>query len=166
MNKTKVRYGLLFIVVLLVSQTVAHAQADHQGLPDHTPMMNETWEIINQLMYKVEYEDKAGEPTITPLFPDALKALQGNQVSLQGYLVPIASSRTHQRFMLSVLPIFQCMFCGQGEIPPMVEVVLAGEPIPFTEVPLIVNGEVYLNSDTSTGAAEIQLHHAIAQKKG
>ena len=160
------RSVFILLAILLMSSKSTLAQVDHNGLPDHTPMMSEAWDVINQLMYKVEYKDKKADPIITPVFPDGLKAMEGEQVTLQGYLVPISSGREHQRFMLSVLPIAQCMFCGQGDIPPMVEVVLDDDPIQFTEVPLIVKGELYLNPGVGDGNADIQLHHAKARKRG
>lgn len=128
-------------------------------IPDHTPMMNETWEVINTLMYKVT--KKGNETMYTPHFPDELKSLEGKIVELPGYLVPLHGGRSHDTFMLSVLPIMQCMFCGTNDIPPMIEIVMKkGKNVRFTEDPIRIKGKVFLNSDITKGNAEVQILEA------
>ncbi len=125
-------------------------------IPDHTPMMNDTWETINKLMYKVTHKDD--QTIYTPHFPDELKAIDKKTVTLPGYLVPLNGGRDHETFMLSVLPIMQCMFCGQGDIPPMIEIFMKkGKKVRFTEEPIKIKGTVHLNSNTQEGNAEIQI---------
>jgi len=150
---------LLLIVSLIftgLSVTVAQQDLPFGEVPDHTPMMNETWERINKLMYKVERKDD--QTVYTPYFPDELKAIDSKTVTLPGYLVPMNSGREHDNFMLSVLPIMQCMFCGQGDVPPMVEIFMKkGTKVRFTEEPIKIRGRVRLNSDTKSGNSEIQI---------
>src|SRR5690606_23373038 len=124
------KYLIVALVLVLGIQT-ASAQNPFEGIPDHTPMMNESWEAINKLMYKVTYKD--AETIYTPHFPDELKAIENKVVTLPGYLIPLNGGRDHDTFMLSVLPIMQCMFCGQNDIPPMVEVFMKnGNKVRFT----------------------------------
>lgn len=76
-------------------------------------------------------------------------------------MVPIEPIRHHRTFLLSVLPVYQCMFCGQNGIPPMVQVFLAdGSKRQFSEDPVTVRGAVFLNA-TDGDSAEIQLRDAI-----
>src|SRR3546814_19382022 len=119
-------------------------------------MMNDTGETINTLMYKVTHKDN--QTLYTPHFPNELKAIDKNTVTLPGYLVPLNGGRDHETFMLSVLPIMQCMFCGQGEVPPMVEIfMIKGEKVRFTEEHIMMKGIVRLNSDTQAGNADIKI---------
>jgi hypothetical protein len=146
-----------FIVLgfLLFGAWSAKAQIT-QDIPDHTPMMNQTWELINKLMYKIT--EKGNETVYTPFFPPDLKAIDNKIVELPGYLVPLNSGRTHETFMLSVLPIMQCMFCGTNDIPPMVEIFMKkGKAVKFTEDPIRIRGRVHLNSNTLKGNSEIQI---------
>lgn len=149
--------GLNLFCALSMAQTVS--KRNH--LSDHKPMMNKTWTIFDQLMYKVEKRN--GKTHYTPFFPAALKALHGKEVVISGYMVPIHAGRRHHHFMLSVLPVFQCMFCGQDGIPAMVEVrVDQGKKIMFTEEPMTITGTVFLNA-SDENHSEIQLHQAHAQ---
>ncbi|MGV3764343.1 hypothetical protein [Parapedobacter sp.] len=149
---------LIIIAFMAIGIYGAHAQQDELfgQVPDHTPMMNDTWEKINTLMYKVTHKDN--QTIYTPHFPDELKAIDKKTVTLPGYLVPMNGGRDHETFMLSVLPIMQCMFCGQGEVPPMVEIFMKkGKKVRFTEEPIKIKGTVHLNSNTQEGNAEIQI---------
>ncbi len=151
------RTYFVIIAFIALGLTVAKAQdAPFGEVPDHTPMMNSTWETINKLMYKVTYKDN--KTVYTPHFPDELKAIDQKTVTLPGYLVPISGGRDHETFMLSVLPVMQCMFCGQGDIPPMVEIFMKkGKKVRFTEEPIKITGTVRLNPNTQEGNSEIQV---------
>ncbi|SJN48081.1 hypothetical protein FM107_16725 [Sphingobacterium sp. JB170] len=106
--------------------------------------MNKTWETFDMLMYKVT--KKNGQTIYTPHFPPQLAALDGKTVQLQGYMVPLKAGFRHNIFMLSVLPIQQCMFCGQNGIPAMVEVTLfGGRKERISERPITIKGKIVLN---------------------
>lgn len=129
--------------------------AKGQQVPDHKPMMNRVWETFDQLMYKVTTEND-GTTVYTPHFPDDLKNLDHTVVELPGYMIPFKLGREHHMFMLSVLPVMQCMFCGQNNIPPMIQVVLKKGKTAFSNEPIKIKGRVYLNTDLEQGA-EIQV---------
>jgi len=107
--------------------------------------MNEVWQTFDLLMYKVE--NKNGKKVYIPYFPPLLRRLHGKTVSLQGYAIPIKAGFRHNRFLLSVLPIDQCMFCGQNGIPAMVEVTLAHDKKQkIGNKPILITGKVVLNA--------------------
>lgn len=121
--------------------------------------MNAVWETFDQLMYKVG--KKGGETTYTPYFPPPLLRLKGKIVTIRGYMVPIRAGRHHQVFLLSVLPVYQCMYCGSNGIPPMVEVTLSGNTkLRFSEEPISIRGTVFLNGEDGS-RTEIQLREAV-----
>ncbi len=124
-------------------------------IPDHTPMMNKTWEAIDKMAYKVTYN--GAKKVYTPFYPKELKALENKIVELPGYMVPLHSGRNHKNFMMSVLPVMQCQFCGSNGIPPMVEVTLKGSAIKFSEDPIKLKGKMIFTKDPLKGNAEIQI---------
>ncbi|MGJ1195611.1 hypothetical protein ACR777_07945 [Sphingobacterium spiritivorum] len=154
------RIPLLIIVLSVSTIQPSEAQQNVQQahLTDHKPLMNKTWEAFDQLMYKVE--KKANKTIYIPHFPPALQQLNNKSVSLQGYMVPINTGRRHNWFMLSVLPVAQCMFCGQNGIPPMAEIMMKNKrKVTFSELPVQIRGIVYLNADKD-GHTEIQIRDA------
>jgi len=153
---------LLFLLTGILSFGLAKGQAERfseMEVPDHTPMMNSTWEAIDKMMYKVTLD--GNKKVYTPTYPPPLKALENKVVELPGYLVPLNSGRTHKTFMLSVLPIMQCMFCGSDGIPPMVEIFMKGSSsVKFTEEPIKIRGKMKFNPEPLKGNAEIQIVEA------
>lgn len=147
----------LFFALLFFMAFVGNAQQ----IPDHKPMMNDVWEAFDELMYKVTTEPD-GTTVYTPHFPKALKNLEGTLVTLPGYMVPLELGRDHKMFMLSVLPVMQCMFCGQNGIPPLVQVTMRKAKARFSNDPFTVRGRVHLNTNLEKGA-EIQLMDAEIQ---
>ncbi|HWK98289.1 MAG TPA: hypothetical protein VNQ55_00010 [Parapedobacter sp.] len=155
--KKLIQWVLFATLCIPVAAGAQQPDADH--LVDHKPLMNRVWETFDQMMYKVTKRD--GQTIYTPHFPESLRRLDGKTVSLRGYMIPIEPGRRHTVFLLSVLPIYQCMFCGQNGIPPMVEVSVAGgEKIPFSESPRSIRGIVHLNASDES-RAELQIREAI-----
>lgn len=136
--------ALVFLTICIVA--VVHRPSDTAHSATHTPLMGPVWETINQ---------SSG-------FPERLEHLNDSTVSLQGYMVPISTGRRHDVFLLSVLPINQCMFCGQDGIPAMIEVTMADrEKLTYSEHPLTLRGVIHLNRHDDT-RPEIQLRKATS----
>jgi len=144
---------------LIVFCTLVSFWATAQQIPDHKPMMNSVWEKFDQLMYKITTEND-GTSVYTPHFPKVLKDLDHTLVILPGYMIPIKLGQDHHTFMLSVLPVMQCMFCGQNDIPPMIQITLKKGRARFSNDPIKIKGRVYLNTNLEQGA-EIQVIDAV-----
>lgn len=158
MTINKMKYIFLFICLSFTTIQVSKAQIGkfpNENVPDHTPMMNSVWEAIDKLMYKVTTQ--GNKKIYTPTYPPPLKALENKIVELPGYIVPLNSGRNHSTFMLSVLPIMQCQFCGTNGIPPMVEIFIKKGTIKFTEEPIKIKGRMKFNKEPLKGNAEIQI---------
>lgn len=154
---------LAFFSLLITFCITANAQIGRDpNTPDHTPMMNKTWEAVDKMAYKVSYS--GSKKIYTPFYPVELKALENKIVEMPGYMVPLTSGRTHKNFMISVLPVAQCMFCGSNGIPPMVEVFLKGDAIKFTEEPIKLKGKMVFNKDPLKGNSEITIVDAVIIK--
>lgn len=136
-------FKLAFIAVLAVVSLSAKAQKAERP-PDHLAVKSASWDIINDLSYKM---DKSGD--FAPVFSDRLKEANGKPMELKGYIVPFKMGAKHKNFAISVLPISQCYFCGTGNIPPMVEVIMK-DAIPYTDKIVTVKGKIKLNADDST----------------
>lgn len=158
----KISILTLFIAFLASATKAQIGQFSDANVPDHTPMMNSTWEAVDKMMYKVTTENN--KKVYTPHYPAELKALENKVVELPGYLVPLNSGRSHKTFMLSVLPVMQCMFCGNNGIPPMVEIFMKNESVTFTEEPIKVKGKMKFNPEPLKGNAEIQIVDAVLIK--
>lgn len=153
-------YFIIFLLAFTTLGAKAQIQGDMLGLdiPDHTPMMNSTWEAIDKMMYKVT--TSGNKKVYTPHYPPELKRLENKIVEVPGYLIPLTSGRNHSTFMLSVLPIAQCQFCGTNGIPPMIEIFMKKGTVRFTEEPIKLKGKMVFNPEPLKGNAEIQIINA------
>lgn len=97
-----------------------------------------TWQLLNTFSIKTQNNK------YVLYFPPDLKALGNKVIELPGYMVPIKVSKQHKEFMLSVLPVQQCAFCGSGDYPPMV-LVKVDKPAPYTDNVMTVKGKLILN---------------------
>ncbi|RRN77987.1 hypothetical protein EIM50_16805 [Pseudoxanthomonas sp. SGD-10] len=141
---------LVFFLPIILTN-IAQAQ-----LPDHTAMMNKYWDLLNLRTIK-----KAASGLYEPYFPPPLMAVNKTTIHLPGYIVPLKTAAAHKTFLLSVLPIAQCQFCGEGDIPEMVEVIME-QPIKYTAKPVTIEGTLNIN-DNPDGAT-FQLLNARVKK--
>ena len=124
----------VFLFLFLTAAFFAKAQP-----PTHIPLMNNTWKLIAGRTYKKNKDFK-----MVPAFPAKLEALQNKVVELPGYIIPINADLNHSEFMLAVVPMDQCPYCGQGDIPSMGEVKM-GKELTYTDKPVKLRGKLSLN---------------------
>lgn len=119
-------------------------------------LMTDMWDRINLLTSR--QDPKTGK--IKVFFPPDLASLNNKVIELPGYMLPIKAGLIHSNFMLSVLPVLQCQFCGQGDVPPLVEIQLL-KGYKYSEKPIVIKGTLVLNN-TDLNKSEISLVNATA----
>ena len=124
----------------------------------HNRITSPVWETIAQIKHKVvdDYE-------YYPIFDEKMKALDGKIVTLKGYIVPVKEGVTHSSFLLSVLPINQCFYCGKNGIPMMVEV-KTKKPVSYTENVVTVKGKINLYKVNAAFACPVVVQEAIVSE--
>ena len=115
------------------------------------PLRSKEWDIIAHLYYKSD-----GKGKMVPVYPPDLQQLHNKNVILPGYMIPIRASMAHTNFLLSVLPLEQCGFCGTDNFPIMIETFVA-KPLRYTDKVMRVEGKLILNLSRERGKAEITL---------
>jgi hypothetical protein len=81
-------------------------------------------------------------------FPADLHALDGQEVTLAGYMMPFTDADRHSEFMFGALQ-FHCSGCMMGELNRMVAV-KAAEPVTDTQGPLVIRGRLRLLEDEAS----------------
>jgi len=112
------------------------AKSQHVG---DIPLMTKTWELIADRTYKLN-----SKKVWAASFPTALKTLENKVLEFPGYIIPVKAGMTHSLFMLSVLPTDQCQFCGEGDVPAMIEV-HSKKPVRYSDKPVKIKGKLVLN---------------------
>ncbi|WP_207426076.1 DUF3299 domain-containing protein [Pedobacter sp. SYSU D00535] len=139
---------ILLSLVLVLFSFFVKAQA-----PTHVPLMTPVWELIAKRTFKKNANFK-----MVPAFPAQLQMLQNKVVELPGYIIPLNTDYESSHFMLAVVPYDQCAYCGQGDIPQMVEVNMA-KPLRYTDKPIKIRGKLLLN-ESGDKRSEVFLFNA------
>ncbi len=146
----------LSVFLFLGSVTITNAQYAFD-----IPLMTEVWELIGEKYY---VRDKKQQ--FVTVFPMSLQKLDNKTVELPGYVIPVNPGKLHSKFMFSVVPIWQCDFCGQDGIPDMVEVHLkaGAQPLPFDNRPIKLKGILQLNKSNNPYQPPVYLKEAMQVK--
>ena len=101
------------------------------------------WKDLSEVSYKIS-EDEYGELYL-PEFSDKIKALEGEEVTADGYIIPFEGMFKPEHIILSSLPLAECFFCGSGGPETAMEVMLKN-PIKYTSKRVKVKGKLVLNA--------------------
>jgi len=101
------------------------------------------WKSLSEVSYKIS-EDEYGELYL-PEFSSKIKALEGKEVTADGYIIPFEGMFKPEHIVLSSLPLAECFFCGSGGPETVMEVMLKS-PIKYTSKRVKVKGKLTLNS--------------------
>lgn len=106
------------------------------------------WDVLGNLDVRAE--------VIAPLqavfhtdYSDEIKALDGQEVKLMGFIYPLKGGLEHERFLLTAWPP-SCPFCLPAGPSQMAEV-LCKEPVEFTEGAIVMAGTFELLEDDPSG---------------
>jgi hypothetical protein len=102
------------------------------------------WKTLSKISYKKEYDDVMGFKIDKPVFGDAIKALDGKEITVKGYIIPVEGYKSHKEFIFSAFPYSMCFFCG-GAGPETVMEVEAVEGIKFASDAITIKGIIKLN---------------------
>jgi len=106
----------------------------------HTDLRTPTWNLIG-----LRYDAELSPGKWGSVFPAKLKALNKRQITLPGYMIPTKVGEKFSEFLLSIVPIASCPYCGSGDIPSMIEVKMT-RPIAITDKPVKITGVFEINT--------------------
>ncbi len=124
----------VFILALLISYSIAYGQDPN------------VWKTLSKVEIKTKFNESLGFHVEYPIFSDEIKALDGKEITLSGFMMPLAELRGENYFVLSLLPFNNCFFCG-GAGPETVMEVFSKKQIDFTEKKIKVKGKLTINPD-------------------
>lgn len=104
------------------------------------------WKTLSKITYKKQYDELMGFKIDVPVFSDQVKALEGKEIEVKGYIIPVEGYKSHKEFIFSAFPYNMCFFCG-GAGPETVMEVESREPIEYTAEQVVLTGKLTLNDD-------------------
>ncbi|MEO5906543.1 MAG: hypothetical protein ABIQ11_07445 [Saprospiraceae bacterium] len=130
--------GLFFTVLFALTCAAIEIQAQ-------SATTQSLWKTLAKITYKKEYDEFLGFKIDKPIFSEEIKALNGKEVTVKGFIIPVEGYKGHKEFILSAFPYSMCFFCG-GAGPESVMEVSAIEPIEYSAESVTIKGKLTLNS--------------------
>lgn len=103
-----------------------------------------SWDTLAKVKLKKE------ESKFIPEFSADIAGLQGQQVKLQGFMLPLDQAAKQQHFILSANPVANCFFCMPGGPESLIEV-RTDKPVEFSYDPITIAGRLELLTDDPMG---------------
>jgi len=104
------------------------------------------WKTLSKITYKKEYDEFLGFKIDKPVFAEDVKNIEGQVVTVKGYIIPVEGYKSHSEFIFSAYPYNMCFFCG-GAGPETVMEVEASEDVEYTAEQVTLTGKLVLNAD-------------------
>jgi hypothetical protein len=160
-----------------IAQAFSEEKLQDSGLidPSQIPAVHNTlyevpegvvgWDTLGNLDVRTEVIAPL-QATFHTDYSKEIKALDGQEVKLMGFIFPLEGGLEHERFLLTAWPP-SCPFCLPAGPSQMVEV-FCEEPIEFTEGAILIAGRFELLKDDPSGlyyrmhdAAEVERYDDI-----
>lgn len=104
------------------------------------------WQQLSKITFTKEYDELMGFKIDKPVFSQSVRELEGKELTIKGYIIPVEGYKSHKEFIFSAFPYNMCFFCG-GAGPETVMEVEAAEPVKFTAESIVLKGKLKLNAD-------------------
>jgi len=129
------------IALIISSFSSAHLSAQENAVPNKS-----LWKTLSKITYKKQMDELMGFKIDVPVFSEPVLALDGKEVEVKGYIIPVEGYKSHKEFILSAFPYNMCFFCG-GAGPETVMEVEATEGIEYSAEQVVIRGKLKLNPD-------------------
>lgn len=105
-----------------------------------------TWEVLKDVKFTDKWSEEFQAYYQVPKFGPALKALEGKEVVIKGYIIPVDVIDDY--YVLSANPYSSCFFCGQAGPESVMEVQMkkANKDLKMDQV-LTFKGKLKLNAE-------------------
>lgn len=132
------------------------------GIAGSAVAQSGSWSTLARVTFTSEFDELLGLKVDRPVFAQAVKDLDGQTITLRGYVIPTEGYKSHTEFIFSAYPYSMCFFCG-GAGPETVVEVFADEPIDYSPDAIAITGTLRLNGD-DPNALMYQLENVTVAK--
>ena len=110
-----------------------------------TSAQESTWKTLAKITYTKQYDELMGFKVDIPVFSEDIMAMEGQEVEIKGYIIPVEGYKSHKEFIFSAFPYTMCFFCG-GAGPETVMDVFASNPVEYSAEQVTLKGKLELNA--------------------
>ena len=107
----------------------------------------ENWNTLGMVTISTEYDQSLGMEIQKPTVSIIAKQLDGKEVKLSGFIIPLSGKLAQSHFMLSRYPQSMCFFCGKAGPETAAQVFMKNEKkVEFTEEKVTIKGILRINA--------------------
>ncbi len=125
--------GLIIMSVILSTSSI-YAQT------------KDIWMTLGMVTFKTTYNPDLLMETKIPKVSSAVEKLDGKEIEVEGYIIPLTGQVSQSHFMLSKFPQSTCFFCGKAGPETAMQVFMRdNKKVKITERKVKVKGTLYVN---------------------
>ncbi|MBC6425461.1 MAG: hypothetical protein GDA51_03145 [Ekhidna sp.] len=102
------------------------------------------WNLLSDVEVVRGYDEFMGEEIDQPIFSNNLMSHNGEEITLEGFIIPLKQDNEQSYFILSRFPYQSCFFCGAAGPETVVEV-FPKKGIRYTDKRIRARGTLKLN---------------------
>lgn len=111
-----------------------------------------TWKTLAMVTKEPIYDESLGMYTDKISVSALPQAMQGNEITIDGYIIPLTGKTSQSHFMLSLYPANMCFFCGAAGPETAMQVFMSKEKkVDFTDNKITLKGVLRINEQNSSG---------------
>lgn len=134
------------IIFFLVGLFIVSSDISLVAQEEEAPKQESLWKTLAKITYKKEYDEFLGFKIDKPVFSEDIQKLEGTEVTVKGFIIPVEGYKSHTEFIFSAFPYNMCFFCG-GAGPESVMEVMSKDAVKYTAESIILKGKLELNAD-------------------
>ncbi len=108
-------------------------------------LRDNTWKTLSKVTFKKQTDELLGLKIDVPVFGKEVRALEGKEITLRGYIIPTDGYKNQKHFVFSAFPYNMCFFCGMAGPETVIEVGCK-DPIIYVPDAVTIRGTLQLNS--------------------
>jgi len=113
---------------------------------DSSAQSTDSWQSLSMVTFISEFDADWGIDIQVPTFSPIVRALEGQEITAEGFIIPLTGKVEQSHFMLSRYPQSMCFFCGAAGPETAMQVFTANEKkIPYTDEKITVTGILHIN---------------------
>ncbi len=132
--------NFLFVLICILGHFFCHAQADIMKKDEGA------WNTLSMVTFQLQFDETFGIDVEKPILNPVVKTLEGKEIEVEGYIIPLTGKVEQSHFMLSRFPQSMCFFCGKAGPESAAQVFTkGGKKIAFTDKKIRVKGILRIN---------------------
>lgn len=117
-----------------------------------TLQSQDSWGILANVQIEKQFDPEFGIETMIPTISPITHQMNGKEIMLKGYIIPLTGKVEQSHFMFSKFPQNMCFFCGKAGPESAIQVfMLDSKKLAFTSDKITLKGILKIHQDNSSG---------------